>query len=107
MEHGQVFNKHPFENRHMHVNERQMFACSVNRGGFSDDEREKSHIWRHKFISTAYVSHSLPSDAMFSTKIVVNPGQIRCSYLLNEECTPNVYDSPKNSWSHTGESELM
>jgi hypothetical protein len=88
------------------MNERQMFACSINRRGLSDDEREKSHIWRHKFISTTYVSHSLHSDATFSTKIAVNPGQIRYSYFLNQECTPNIYDSPQNSWSHTGDNEV-
>jgi hypothetical protein len=48
MEHGQVCNKHPFETHHMHVNETQMFACSVNRRGLSDDKREKSHIWHYK-----------------------------------------------------------
>jgi hypothetical protein len=68
-------------------NERQPFASSINRRGLSDDERKKSHNWRHKFISTAYVSHSLTSDATFSTKIAVNPGQIRYSYFLNQGCT--------------------
>jgi len=88
MAHGQLCNKHPLETRHMPGNERQPFACSINRRGLSDDELEKSHNWRHKFISTTYVSHCVISDATFSTKIAVNPGQIRYSYFLNQGCTP-------------------
>jgi hypothetical protein len=88
MAHGQVCNTHPLETGHMPGKERQPFACSINRRELSDDEREKSHNWCHKFIPTAYVSQSLTSDATFSTKIAVNPGQIRYSYFLNQGCTP-------------------
>lgn len=88
MAHGQVCNKHPLETRHMPGNERQPVACSINRRGLSDDEREKSHNRRHKFIYTAYVSHTLTSDATFSTKIALNPGQIRYSFFLNQGFPP-------------------
>lgn len=106
MAHGQVCNKHPLETRHMPGNERQPFACAINRRGLSEDEREKGHNWRHKFISAAYVSHSLTSDATFSTKIAVNPGQIRYLYFLNQGCTPVIYDSTQNSWSLMGDNEM-
>jgi len=87
-------------------NERQPFACSINRRGLSDDERERSHNWRHKFISAAYVSHSVTSDAIFSTKIAVNPGPNKIFLFLKSKVYTNIYDSPQNSWSHTGNNEV-
>jgi hypothetical protein len=87
-------------------NERQPFACSINRRGLSDDEKEKSHNWRHTFISAAYIFTLLDFGYHVFNQNCRKTRPNKIFLFLKLGVYTNIYDSPQNSWSHTGDNEV-